>query len=104
MRSVVVVLPASICAMIPMLRYRSRGVVRAITEYSSGARCHRVGAPSRFCRLQGTPVWPTGARPRQGRALPAIMRERLVGVRHPMRVFPPLDGDAPIVRGIEQFA
>jgi hypothetical protein len=30
MRSVVVVLPASICAMIPMLRYCAMGVVRAM--------------------------------------------------------------------------
>jgi hypothetical protein len=30
MRSVVVVLPASMCAMIPMLRVLSRGKVRAI--------------------------------------------------------------------------
>jgi hypothetical protein len=30
MRSVVVVLPASICAMMPIFRYRSRGVVRAM--------------------------------------------------------------------------
>jgi hypothetical protein len=29
MRSVVVVLPASMCALMPMLRYRSIGVVRA---------------------------------------------------------------------------
>jgi hypothetical protein len=28
MRSVVVVLPASMCALMPMLRYRSMGVVR----------------------------------------------------------------------------
>jgi hypothetical protein len=29
-------LPASICAMMPMLRYRSRGVVRAMTNFSGG--------------------------------------------------------------------
>src|SRR5579864_1458020 len=32
------------------------------------------------------------------------MRERLIGVRHPMRVFTPLDRDAAITGGIEQFA
>src|SRR6185436_20117626 len=33
MRSVVVVLPASTCAMIPMLRMSLRGVVRAIAKF-----------------------------------------------------------------------
>src|SRR6187401_1447790 len=33
MRSVVVVLPASTCAMIPMLRMSARGVVRAIAKF-----------------------------------------------------------------------
>src|SRR6185436_4866903 len=33
MRSVVVVLPASTCAMMPMLRVSARGVVRAIAKF-----------------------------------------------------------------------
>src|SRR3954470_18053113 len=42
MRSVVVVLPASMCAMMPMLRQRSRGKVRATAEYL--VRCGRSRA------------------------------------------------------------
>src|SRR5512144_3072341 len=42
MRSVVVVLPASMCAMMPMLRQRSSGKVRATAEYL--VRCGRSRA------------------------------------------------------------
>ena len=38
MRSVVVVLPASMCALMPMLRYRSMGVVRGIVYFKGETR------------------------------------------------------------------
>src|SRR5579864_5495428 len=75
MRSVVVVLPASMWAMMPMLRYRSRGVVRGMGE------------------LRRARTW----------ALPAVVREGLVRVGHTMGVLPLLHGGAAVVRGIEQF-
>src|SRR5262245_33056897 len=76
MRSVVVVLPASICAMIPMFRYWAMGVVRA---------------------MRGT--FSTGFLAR----LPAVMGERLVGVGHFMGVFALLDGVAASIEGVEQL-
>src|SRR4051812_9822164 len=75
MRSVVVVLPASMCAEIPMLRYRSIGVTRA-TE-----------TPFR-ARLAG---------------LPAIVGEGFVRLRHAMRVLALAHCRATIFRGIHQL-
>src|SRR5262245_65850086 len=72
MRSVVVVLPASMWAMMPMLRVRSRGTSRAMSWHA----------------------W----------ALPAVVREGLVGLRHAMRVLLLLDRAAATVGGVEQLA
>src|SRR5688572_12488553 len=36
--------------------------------------------------------------------LPAIMRERAIGFRHPVRVFAFLDGVPPVIRRIEQLS
>src|SRR5690554_2603726 len=77
MRSVVVVLPASMWAMMPMLRYRSSGVTREHLLTSH---------------------------PSDDVALPVIVRERAVGFRHPVRVFALLDGRAAIVRCVHQLA
>src|SRR6185295_17156660 len=74
-RSVVVVLPASICAAMPILRYFSRGVVRGIGLNLLNSRV----------------------------ALPSIVRERAVGFGHLVCVFALLDGSTAIVGGVEQL-
>src|SRR5258708_33076939 len=76
MRSVVVVLPASMCAMMPMLRYCAMGVVRAMLGLSGGRGSAR---------------------------LPAVMGERLVGVGHLVGVFALLHGIAAAIEGIHQL-
>src|SRR5262245_62438117 len=77
MRSVVVVLPASMCAMMPMLRVFANGDCLGITRYSGlVARCS---------------------------SLPPVVGERLVGFRHPVRVLALLDGAAAQVRGDEEL-
>src|SRR5450756_1151984 len=75
MRSVVVVLPASICAMIPKLRSSSMACTR------------RMG-----CSLNSV-VLP----------LPAIVREGAFGFRHPVHVFTLLNGVPPAIRCVEQL-
>src|SRR5580704_2172791 len=91
MRSVVVVLPASIWAMMPMFRYRSRGVVRAIKANSAGAT--RGGRPQgKLCLGRGL-----------FRCLPAVVREGLVCIGHAMRILPPLHRGTAIVGGVEQL-
>src|SRR3989442_1322028 len=92
MRSVVVVLPASIWAMIPMLRVFSseycRSTSASLPPYDSlhEKRGVRLRPPLHFV------LW-----------LPAIMRERLVGLRHLVRVFSLLHGGAAVAGGIEQL-
>src|SRR5829696_257582 len=81
MRSVVVVLPASICAMIPMLRTLARS---------------RAVSVATVARLLSQYV-------RRGFALPAVVRERLVGLGHLVRVLAPLDAGAEAVAGVEQL-
>src|SRR5262252_5117907 len=91
MRSVVVVLPASICAMMPIFRYRSRAVVRAINETP---RRHLRRRPQ---RSHISDKWSAA------RCLPAVVREGLIRVGHPMRIFPPLHRDATIIGSVEEF-
>src|SRR5260370_35890433 len=78
MRSVVVVLPASICAAMPMFLILSSGTVRGI--------CKKLYLYT-LCLF----------------VLPAIMRERLVSFRHAMHVVALLDGAATEVRRVVQF-
>src|SRR2546426_10469909 len=94
MRSVVVVLPASMWAMIPMLRVFSseycRSTSAALPPYDSSSHAKRgvrLRPPLHF-DLQ----------------LPAIMRERLVGLRHLVRVFSLLHCGAAVAGGVEQLA
>src|SRR5215831_7378654 len=78
MRSVVVVLPASICAMIPMLRTLARS----------------------------TAVWVATLRVLRSRSfssLPAVVRESLVGLRHLVRVLAALNARAKAVAGVQQL-
>src|SRR5215831_6144208 len=94
MRSVDVVLPASICAMIPMLRVSSSLNARPI-----------VGCPAFFSPLVATasltespiPCFDRSSRERAAPALlpafrlPPVVRERLVRFRHAVHVFFLLD-------------
>src|SRR3982751_1278620 len=111
MRSVVVVLPASMWAMMPMLRVFS-------SEY-----CRSTSSPAFFLFTWRASKWPPTppalVASRQSRdasrssggaflrneeggqpsapllvesSLPAVMRERFVGLRHLVRVFSLLDG------------
>src|SRR4051812_9470115 len=93
MRSVVVVLPASMCAMIPMLRVLASWAALAITYSSSfGSTCGFRGSP--------------GLRPAAGadeRRSPAVVREGLVGLGHLVGVLAPLHGSTEAVAGVEQL-
>src|SRR6185437_14499051 len=80
-RSVVVVLPASMCAMMPMLRTRVRSV-----------------STSRATAFSSLSNW----RPTVGRS-PAVVGEGLVGLRHLVHVLAPLDGGAEAVARVEQL-
>src|SRR4051794_3062776 len=76
MRSVVVVLPASMCAMMPMLRTLARAASGAATMIPTSSR------------------WSV---------LPAVVREGLVGLRHLVGVLAALDRGSQAVAGVEQF-
>src|SRR6266403_2551376 len=86
MRSVDVVFPASMCAMIPMLRVSSSLNARPI------APCAPFFSPVRIATasLTRTP-------------LPAVVRERLVRFRHAMHVFLLLHGPAARIGRVNQF-
>src|SRR5919109_5528451 len=90
MRSVVVVLPASMWAMMPMLRVFSSEYCRST---SSSAFC-----PVEAKRGVGASPPSSGVAP-----LPAVMRERLVGLRHLVRVLSFLHRHAAVVGGVEQL-
>src|SRR5262245_2878181 len=79
MRSVVVVLPASMWAMTPMFRTRSSGILRAMAR--------------QFSFLESRPDPAPEARSRRPRCVdsPAVVRERLVRLGHPMGVLALLD-------------
>src|SRR5689334_17625727 len=84
MRSVVVVLPASMCAMIPMLRVLARSALVAIS-LSSFVLCG-LGA--------GVPG---------SSGLPAVVGEGLVGLGHLVGVLAALDARAEAVAGVEDL-
>ena len=79
MRSVVVVLPASTCAMIPMFRVRSKGTARVSMGFWAMMRSLVVWA------LDAPPAKPSWGS--VTRSLPAVVRERLVRVCHLVDVF-----------------
>src|SRR5918999_897393 len=84
MRSVVVVLPASICAMIPMFRTLARStpvLVATLCSCSLRRRLVRRNTPGS----------------------PAVVGEGLVGLRHLVRVFTSLHAGAEAVAGVQQF-
>src|ERR1700733_3474888 len=76
MRSVVVVFPASMWAMMPKLRSSSLAWLRAM-----------ILVPD--CLAD--------------RRLPAVVGEGAVGFSHPVRILALFDRCAPVVRGVEQF-
>src|SRR5579859_3895147 len=78
MRSVVVVLPASMCAMIPMLRSLASALSAAATVI-----------PTSSSRL-----W---------RSLPTVVSEGLVGLGHLVRVLAPLHRGSEAVARVEQL-
>src|SRR3712207_5525326 len=94
MRSVVVVLPASMCAMIPMFRVlASWAPLLAITSPRAGCPCAGAG---------GRPGVPPTAGAGGG-ALPAVVREGLVRLGHLVGVLAALDRGAQTVAGVEQL-
>src|SRR6185312_6852300 len=96
MRSVVVVLPASMCAMIPMLRVlASWAWVSAMSSISS---CRPCGA----CPCAGSGLHPGD--PRAGdRRSPAVVREGLVRLGHLVGVLAALDRGTEAVGGVEDL-
>src|SRR5580658_7702660 len=97
MRSVAVVLPASMCAEIPMFRYRSMGVVRAILRRFAPP-LHGVEATPSDKTIWGR----AGDLPAAG--LPAVVRERLVGLGHPVRVLALAYRGSAILGCLQQFS
>src|SRR5512146_2094629 len=105
MRSVVVVFPASICAMMPMFLQRDSGTCRGTLNLNSFPTSKAV----LDCRIAELPncgiVFQFGnsAVTRFGNLLsPAVMRERLVRFRHAVHVFLLLDGRAAVVGRVQQ--
>src|SRR6476659_8514148 len=106
MRSVVVVLPASMCAMMPMLRTLVRSVrTSSATRISSRSLRKFCGA----CRAACGPArgFRHAARPDERaayRALsPAVVREGLVGLGHLVRVLATLHRGTKAVRRVEDL-
>src|SRR6266704_821786 len=90
--SVVVVLPASMWAMMPMFRVFSSGYCSSTTLPSPllGATQEKRGVEA------PAPLF-------ESRSLPAIVRERLVGLRHLVSVFALLDGRPAVVGRVQQL-
>src|SRR6266702_845794 len=97
MRSVVVVLPASLCAMIPMFRQRFRGTVRATVSISHSARRSLRSFKLDSSRT-GLAV-PCSLPP----VLPAVVGECLVGLGHAVYIFLLLHRRATAIGCVEQF-
>src|SRR6478735_3736395 len=95
MRSVVVVLPASMCAMMPMLRTLLRSVVMSTATESLFLRGRkRLGCGRR------TPVWGTVFPSRRS---PAVVGEGLVGLGHLVGVLALLHSGTEAVGGVEDL-
>src|SRR5437667_12448369 len=97
MRSVVVVLPASICAAIPMLRVRSIVYFRVgeFTDLFSTTACiypENKNAPMFLVRGANIKI-----------SLPAKMRKGLIGLRHLMHLITLSDGVALALERIHNF-
>src|SRR6187549_3613049 len=99
MRSVVVVLPASMCAMMPMLRTLLRSVVMstATCVQRSLSREVRRSRGDRACGRDQGAVTTTGPRS------PAVVREGLVGLGHLVGVLALLHSGTQAVGGVEDL-
>src|SRR3972149_4006019 len=100
MRSVTVVFPASICAMIPMFRIRSSGIERGMlmgTFYLSSPGSKVQGPKSgttethALSRMTLPLTLDSGPSTLDSFGLPAIVGEGLVRLGHAVQVFPSLD-------------
>src|SRR6478609_5676862 len=95
MRSVVVVLPASMCAMMPMLRTLFRSV---------STSCATAVIPLfRLLQSSGVGLRPGDRAVGTGRQSPAVVREGPVRLGHLVGVLTPLDGGAQAVAGVEDL-
>src|SRR5437764_2565866 len=92
MRSVVVVLPASIWAMMPMLRNLLSGACLAINQSVSPCGSSEKLAPGPLTNLRPNRLY-----------LPSVMREGFVRISHAMHIFTLLDRIALARGGIENF-
>src|SRR4030095_6420292 len=96
-------------AMMPMLRVRSSEYCRSTSVLVFlFSCCWTVAARDDHSRIMSAAKEAkreARQRPplRWARQLPAIVRERLVGLRHLVRVFTLLHGRAPVVGGVEQL-
>src|SRR5215213_4885009 len=94
MRSVVAVLPASMCAMMPMLRTLLRSVVMSTATESLFLRGRSLGCGRRTPRLVA--VFPS-------RGSPAVVGEGLVGLGHLVGVLALLHSGTEAVGGVEDL-
>src|SRR5277367_4115909 len=94
MRSVDVVLPASMCAMIPMFRVSSslktRPMICCVAPLVSVAM--NLSFDSFYCRPEDRPL-----------QLPAIVCKGLIRFRHAVHIFFLLDRSAARIRRVNQF-
>src|SRR3712207_2960185 len=109
MRSVVVVLPASMWAMIPMFRVRASGWGRLSVSASAVWQplLGSVRGGCRSCRPRAGAFEDRATARLPGRpgflALPAVVREGLVRLRHLLEVVAALHGGPDAVAGVEQL-
>src|SRR6185436_330070 len=94
MRSVVVVFPASMCAMMPMLRVFSS--VKFLGTFKASSKVDQRAMP------RGRTHVPRRMQPLEP-GLPAIVGEGLVGLRHLVGIFFLLDGVATHLRGVQEL-
>src|SRR6188508_165006 len=120
MRSVVVVLPASMCAMMPMFRVRASGYSRmrrsfpAALPFASCSICATaclsitfLGIFSAGSAISGPPSHtrpaPAGGRSEVRSRSPSVVRECLVRLGHLVHVLAPLDRGARALRGVHDL-
>src|SRR5262245_45094067 len=89
-------------AMMPMFRVRSSGYCGSTgLPFPSAVRLFKICRKALQKKRRGGPDM---APLSMSRPLPAVMRERLVGLRHLVGVFSLLHGGAAIVRGIQELS
>src|SRR4051812_25893004 len=101
MRSVVVVLPASMWAMIPMFRVFSSVVFFAVVV--TARHLLRLAARPQARAPESTVLPPSPVRLTRTGPLPAVVSERLVRLSHPVEVVLPLEGAPLRAQRVEQL-